>query len=55
MEAGVPFDFFGLGQLVNRFNDQEEQNDNQQQDALDSWPAEIQAQEQPMQYAPFVV
>jgi hypothetical protein len=48
MEAGVPFDFFGLGQPVNGLNDTEEQNDNQQQDAWDPWPVEIQAQQQPI-------
>ena len=29
IEAGVPFDFFGLGQPVHGPNEQDEQNDNQ--------------------------
>ncbi|CAD6273359.1 unnamed protein product [Miscanthus lutarioriparius] len=49
MEVGFPFDFFGLGQPAIGLNDQEEQNGIQQQDAWDPWPAEIQAQQQPMQ------
>jgi len=48
MEDAVPFDFFGLGQLVNGPNLQEDQ---EQEDAWDQWPAQIQAQDQPMQQA----
>ena len=44
----MPFDFFGLGQLVNGPNLQEDQ---EQEDAWDQWPAQIQAQDQPMQQA----
>lgn len=51
-ENGVPFDFFGLGQPVLGANNQDDQNLNQEQDpaqnAWDPWPAEIQAQEQPV-------
>lgn len=52
MEAVVTFDFFGLGQTVNGPVGQEEQNDDQQQDAWDPWPAEFRAQQQPMQVEP---
>jgi len=44
----VPFDFFGLGQPVNGPNLQEDQ---EQEDAWDQWPTQIQAQDQPMQQA----
>lgn len=55
MEAGAPFDFFGLGQPVNGLNGQGELIDNQQQDAWDPWSAEILAQQQSMQDGPLLV
>lgn len=40
LELGLPFAFFGLGQPVNRPADEELQNQGQDQDGWDAWPAE---------------
>lgn len=51
LELGLSFDFFGLGQPINRPDMQNNQLQGQNQEAWDPWPEEAQVQDQQMQEA----